>query len=88
MLHLVFYSFAIHYVIVYDVTKTDCWAQNGGTHGRGFATFTCRFVENVTRKRANNCSLYSFYSSPLERPVSLPIDTELSVVLGVSKKVV
>ena len=30
----VFDILATHSCLVYDVTDTDCWAQNGGTHRR------------------------------------------------------
>ena len=35
----VFDTFATHARLVYDVTDTDYWAQNGSTHGRVLATF-------------------------------------------------
>ena len=31
---------------VYDVTATDCWAQNGSPYGRAFATFKRRRFTN------------------------------------------
>ena len=34
-------TFAIQSSLAYDVTDTDCWAQNGSTHGRHFKTFKC-----------------------------------------------
>ena len=33
-----FDTFATHAGLVYDVTDTDSWTQNGSTHGRVFAT--------------------------------------------------
>ena len=35
----VFHTFATRVSLIYDVTDTDCWAQNGSTHGRVFAIF-------------------------------------------------
>ena len=37
--------------LVHDVTKTDCWAQNGSSHGHIFATFKRRFLTNRNRNR-------------------------------------
>ena len=34
--------------IFYDVTGTDCWAQNGSTHGRAFATLKRRLLKIKT----------------------------------------
>ena len=50
-------TFGTHTGFVYDVTVTDCWAQNGSTHGRVFATFRLRFSANRTRNREEHCSL-------------------------------
>ena len=43
MSHDVFDTFTPHSGLVHDVTNTDCWAQNGSTHGRVLATFKRRF---------------------------------------------
>ena len=43
----VFDAFATHAGLVYDVAGIDCWAQNGGSPGRVFATFMLRrFITN------------------------------------------
>ena len=43
----VFDAFATHAGLVYDVAGTDCWAQNGSSHGCVFATFMLRrFITN------------------------------------------
>ena len=34
---------------VHDVTGTDCWAQNGSTHGHVFAALKRSFLTNRTR---------------------------------------
>ena len=47
----VFGTFTTHTSLVYDVTNTDCRAQNGCTHGRVFAIFKRRCLTNAKRKR-------------------------------------
>ena len=41
-----------------SVIDTDCWAQNGITHGRVFASFKCRYLINRTTNRVKNCCVY------------------------------
>lgn len=38
-------SFATNADRVYDVTDTECWAQNGSTLGRVYAPFECPFFK-------------------------------------------
>ena len=38
-----------------------CWAQNGSTHDRIFATFKRRVFTNRTRNRVINCSVFYIY---------------------------
>ena len=62
----VFYAFASHTCLVHDVTDTDGWEQNGGIHGRDFATFKHQFLTHRARKRVKtnkNCSASSFDST-------------------------
>ena len=40
------HTFAKHSYLVHDVTDTVCWTQNGGIHGRVFATFKIRVSIN------------------------------------------
>ena len=49
---------------MYDVidSDTDCWAQNGGTHGRVFATFKRRFLTNRTRDGVKSIYIIQFQS--------------------------
>ena len=35
----VLHNFATHSSIVYDLTDTDCWSENGSTHGRVYYGF-------------------------------------------------
>ena len=42
----VFDTFATHFGLVYDVTDTHCWAQNGSSHGQVFETFKRRSLAN------------------------------------------
>ena len=53
----VLHSFASHSGLVHDVTNTYCWAQNGSTHGRVFATYKRGFLTNRTRSVVKNCSV-------------------------------
>ena len=39
----------MHTGLVYDITDTDCWAQNGSTHTHVLVTFKLQFVRNGTR---------------------------------------
>ena len=39
----VFYTFATCASLVYELINTDCWAQNGSTHGGVLGTFKCEF---------------------------------------------
>ena len=45
----VFDTFATRSGLVYDVTDTDCWTQNGSTHDRVAATAKRRFLTNRIR---------------------------------------
>ena len=54
----IFDIFATHAGLVYDVTDTDCWAQNGSTRGCVFATFKRRFLKIQTHKRFNRTLIY------------------------------
>ena len=40
---------AAHASLLYDVTDTDCWAQNGSAHSRVFMTLTHRILLNKTK---------------------------------------
>ena len=40
---------AAHASLLYDVTDTDCWAQNGSAHSRVFMTLKHRFLPNRTK---------------------------------------
>ena len=44
----VFYTFATPAGPLCDVTDTDCWAQNGSTHGSILPTFRRGFLSNWT----------------------------------------
>ena len=47
--HDVFHILAMHAGLVYDITDTDCWAQNGSTHAHVLVTFKLQFVRNGMR---------------------------------------
>ena len=52
-LHAIHAIHAIHASFVYDVTDTDCWAQNGSSHGRVIATFerrVCKQDQKLSEK--------------------------------------
>ena len=55
-------TFATHSGRVYDVTDTSCWAQNGGTHGRIFATFQRRIFEKKNWKSGEKTTVFIFLS--------------------------
>ena len=40
------FTSSAHAGLVYDVTDTDCWVQNGRTHGHVFITFKHLFLTN------------------------------------------
>ena len=46
----VFDTFASYAGLVYDVTDTDCCAQNNSTHGHLFSTFKRRFFKKRDEK--------------------------------------
>ena len=57
-----FDTFATHAGLVYDVTDTDSWTQNGSAHGRIFATFEQKQLatgREMDRKRVNYLFIYS-----------------------------
>ena len=51
-------------ILVYDVTDTDCWAQNGSTHGHHFKTFKCSETELKTAVR--NFSTPFLWTEPIK----------------------
>ena len=42
-------TLATHSTLVHEVIHTDCWPQNGSTHGRVFANFKRRVLTDKTR---------------------------------------
>jgi len=60
-------TFATHSGRVYDVTDTSCWAQNGGTHGRIFATFQRRIFEKKNWKSGEKTTVYISFFFKKER---------------------
>ena len=47
-------DFDAHAGFVYDVTDTDCWEQNGSTHGRAFAISERKCLTNGSSSREKN----------------------------------
>ena len=45
-----FGTFVTHAGPVCDVTDTDCWAQNGSTHGRVFMSFKRQFFNKQNQQ--------------------------------------
>ena len=39
-----------HAGLIYDVTSTGCWVQDGSTHGQIGTTFKRQFVKTKTRR--------------------------------------
>ena len=61
---LVTYLFATHAICDYGVTDVDCWAQNGHTHGRVFATFKRQYLANMTsrnRLKYFRCDFFFYF---------------------------
>ena len=65
-----YFRHIIMLAFVHDVTDTDCWAQNGSTHGRVFTTLKRRFLTNRRRNCIKTCGVYILFLSI--RPVMLP----------------
>ena len=55
-------TIAQHVSLVYDISNTDCWAQNGCTLGCVFMTLKGLFLRNRMRSWVTNCcmSIFSF----------------------------
>ena len=51
--HHIFNTFASHVSLICDITDsdTDCWAQNGSSHGHVFTTFEHWFLATRMRNR-------------------------------------
>ena len=63
-------TFATHSGFVHDVTDTDCWAQNGSTHGHVSATF------KFWMKNCCVSLLLILYSTPISMPTPICGPTE------------
>ena len=61
----VFDTLATHAGHVHDIIDTNCWAQNGSTHGHVFTAFEHRFWSscNEARSQVDSCCLYFFFYS-------------------------
>ena len=63
--HDLFATFATHAGLVHDITDTDCWAQNGSTHGHVFITlnfiFNLFFYEQDQKSNEKLHCLFSFF---------------------------
>ena len=56
----VFDAFDTHFGLVYDVTDTHCWAQNGNSHFQVFETFKRRFLANRPINELKTAGFFCF----------------------------
>ena len=63
-----FDTFTKHASLVFDVTNTDCWAQNGSAHSHVSLTYNCGLLANGMR---NSIFFIFFILFPLVGPIML-----------------